>query len=133
MEAVEKTQMTQKDLVEFTQVIANAQTLDDINEINKRLLSYEMNGYKASVVTMAKTRRREIIEKLIQEKPVFNATYFLIRTANGNTLKQAGKLLYALKEYGVLTKGEVNYLFDVYESRKQKVNGVNGEEEIEEE
>jgi len=130
METVEKTQMTQKDLVDFTSAIANAQTLDDINEINRKLLSYEMNGYKASVVTIAKTRRREIIEKLIQEKPIFNAMYFLIRTANGNTLKQAGKLLYALKEYGVLSKGEVNYLFDIYESRKQKVNG---EEEIEEE
>jgi len=131
MEAVEKAQMTQKDLVEFTQAVANAQTLDSLSEISKRLLAYDMNGYKASVVTMIKSRRREIVDTLLKEKPLFNSLYFLIRTSCGNTFKQVGKLLYSLKDYGVLTKGEINYLFDIYESRKQKLNNTNPEEDEE--
>ena len=117
--------------------ITNCHNLDELSEIGKELIAYEMNGYKKALITIYKTKRGEIIKDLLLNQSIFTDCYFLIKESQGNTLKRVGKILYHLKEKNVLSKGELNYLFEYYERKKNslqnEINGTKDEEEIENE
>lgn len=117
---------------QFVQRITSCDTLDELAEIGKDLILYDVNGYKRAAIMMYKTRKAEIMQELVQNNKVFSALYFLLKLTEGNALKQVGKLIYGLMDKGVLTKGEINCLFDLYEKRKSKDEHVE-EEVIEEE
>ncbi len=105
---------------ESLQKIMSCGSLDELVEIGKEMVNYEMNGYKKALIHVYKTKRKEIVQKLIQENGIFANLYFLIKTSSGNTLKQVGKLLYNIKNCGILSKGELNYLFEIYEQKRDR-------------
>ncbi|PMP97546.1 MAG: hypothetical protein C0169_02730, partial [Thermodesulfobacterium geofontis] len=71
-------QFTAQDLANFVTKITQAKTLDEIYEIGRELVSYDGNGYKKAVISVYKTRKKEIIQEMIQDNTIFSNLYFLI-------------------------------------------------------
>ncbi|MEM5784879.1 MAG: hypothetical protein QXF15_04035 [Candidatus Aenigmatarchaeota archaeon] len=123
-------------VTELVNEIMNAKDISQLTEVGKKLVEMENGGYKKALVTLYKQRKRELISEQLNQDSVFSNLYFIIaKVKDPDVLKNVGRLIYKLKD--VLTKQEINVLFECYERKKEKIGkeeteeGINGFDEIE--
>lgn len=108
------------EIKELVNKIFNAETLEDLSNVGKALLETN-NGYKRALVELYKRKKQEIISGLLRNDSVFSNLYFIIAKANKEIIGNIGKLLYKIKDTGILTKYEINVLFDYYDKKRNRL------------
>lgn len=107
--------------------IMDASTLNELKEVGRIIFEMEESPEKRMITKLYKEKKQIIIDQMKVSDSIFSDIYWLIVTANTKNISRLGKLLYKLKDTNILKKEEISVLFDVYESKKKKL-----EEEINE-
>lgn len=108
---------------ELVNKIFSAKTLEDLSDIGKTLLEIN-NGYKKALVELYKRRKQEVISEYLKQDSIFSNLYFIIAKANKEIIGNIGRLLYKIKDTGILSKYEINVLFDYYDRKRNRLMEV---------
>lgn len=117
---VKKNEITKEVFNVLSERIMKSETLEEIYEIGKELTSFELNSFKRALLILYKDKKKEIIRNKLNENTIFSNLYYMIITSDEKVMKNIGKLLYNIKNTNILTKEELNELFEVYERQKEK-------------
>jgi len=108
--------------------IIDVKDLDSLKEIGKKLYEMEESYEKRMVLTLFKEKKNAILNEKKGEDSIFADLYWII-VAPDKSFSRIGRLLYRLKDSNLLSKAELNALFEIYEKKKQRLEvNTNGEE-----
>ncbi|MEM4958813.1 MAG: hypothetical protein QXX12_02945 [Nanopusillaceae archaeon] len=101
--------------------IMDASTLNELKEVGRVIFEMEESPEKRLITRVYKERKQMIIDQMKMEDSLFSDIYWLIATAHVKNISRLGRLLYKLKDTNLLSKEEINVLFDIYERKKKKL------------
>lgn len=99
--------------------ILEAKDFDELKSIGKDLFELEETPGKNVLLSTYRAKKNTLLDQKKSEDSLFADLYWLI-VSPGSSGSRIGKILYRLKDTGLLSKGELNILFELYERKKAR-------------
>jgi len=106
--------------------ILDANDFDELRLIGREIFEMEDGYEKRMIISVYKEKKITLLNMKKSEDSLFSDIYWLI-VSPSKSFNRIGKLLYRLKDSGLLSKSELNLLFEIYDKKKEKIEK---EEEI---
>lgn len=100
--------------------ILEVRNLDELKSVGKELFELEESSDKNVLLASYIAKRNAIINEKKNEDSLFADIFWLI-SAPDKSYNRIGKLLYRLKETDLLSKAELNILFEMYNKKRDKI------------